>query len=79
MVAAGDSTPRGEDSAFRFAVVTKGSAKGLGTFRACGLAVISCAIPVGETAVGVGLGVRRPPVITEENIYPTKVTSQNHK
>lgn len=62
VVAAGDNTPRGEESGVSVPVVTKGSGKGLGTFDTGGLAEASWA-PVGETLVGVGMGVRRPPEI----------------
>lgn len=61
VVAAGESTPSGEDSGVSVAVVTKGSGRGLGTFGICGLVEASCAAEVGETAVGVGMGVSKPP------------------
>ena len=50
------------------AVDTKGSGKGLGTFCTCGLVEPSCAVAVGETAVGVGMGVSRPPEIQTSNL-----------
>lgn len=73
VVVVGDSILRGEDLVFRFVVVIKGSVKGLGIFRVCGLVVILCVILVGEIVVGVGFGVRRLFVIIEENIYFIKV------
>lgn len=65
MVAAGDSTPSGEDSGVSVAVVvTRASGKGLGTFGMCGLLEASCAVPVGDALpVGVGMGVSKPPEI----------------
>lgn len=68
VVAAGESTPSGEDSGVSVAVDTKGSGKGLGTFCICGLVEPSCAVAVGETAVGVGMGVSRPPEIQTSNL-----------
>ena len=60
VVAAGDNTPRGEESGVSVPVVTMGSGRGLGTFEICGLTDISW-VPVGETFVGVGMGVSKPP------------------
>lgn len=62
VVAAGDNTPRGEESGVSVPVVTKGRGKGLGIFDTGGFAEASWA-PVGETLVGVGMGVSRPPEI----------------
>ena len=61
VVAAGDNTPRGEESGVIVPVVTKGSGKGVGIF-ATGLAEESW-VAVGETFVGVGMGVSKPPEI----------------
>ena len=41
VVAAGDNTPRGEESGVSVPVVTIGSGRGLGTFEICGLTEIS--------------------------------------
>ena len=68
MVAAGESTPSGEDSGVIVAVVTKGSGKGLGIFAACGFMAASCAECVGEVPVGVGIGVSKPPKIQTDEI-----------
>lgn len=62
VVAAGDNTPRGEESGVIVPVVTKGSGKGVGIFDTAGLPEESC-VAVGETFVGVGMGVSKPPEI----------------
>lgn len=62
VVAAGDNTPRGEESGVIVPVVTKGSGKGFGIFATGGLAEGSW-VAVGETFVGVGMGVSKPPEI----------------
>ena len=41
VVAAGDNTPRGEESGVIVPVVTKGRGKGCGTFGTCGLTEVS--------------------------------------